>query len=166
MAFTVEDGTGIANANSLVSVAFADNYHAERGNSGWTDIADETTKQQLLIKATDYFVDKFGLVLLGDPVASGQALPYPRYVYISGVKTNVGNPIGLQRGIAELALIAKTTPLVPSVTRGKKRVKIGPIDIEYDGSSPVATQFTAAVMKFAPYLSSYASGAMAKLVRC
>ena len=53
MAFTVEDGTGVAGANSLVDVAFADEYFADRGNTVWAALTEEQ-KQSALILASDY----------------------------------------------------------------------------------------------------------------
>jgi hypothetical protein len=38
---TVEDGTGLANANSYVSLADATEYHVARGNSDWTGTDDD-----------------------------------------------------------------------------------------------------------------------------
>lgn len=161
MALIVEDGTGVANAESLASVAFADTYHANRGNIAWGDIADVATKEQLLRKATDYAVAKYAGLWAGVPVSEAQFLPFPRTV--NG--TNIGLPVSIQQAIAELALSAKTSPLMPNIVRGKKKVKVGPIEVEYDGNSAVATTFVAASLRFAPFLSGVASGAMVKLVR-
>lgn len=161
MALIVEDGTGVANAESLASVAFADTYHANRGNIVWADIADVATKEQLLRKATDYAVAKYAGLWAGVPVSEAQFLPFPRTV--NG--TNIGLPVSIQQAIAELALSAKTSPLMPNIVRGKKKVKVGPIEVEYDGNSAVATTFVAASLRFAPFLSGVASGAMVKLVR-
>ena len=161
MALIVEDGTGVENAESLASVAFADIYHANRGNTVWADIADVLVKEQLLRKATDYAVAKYGSSLVGLPTLADQALPFPRI--INGV--DVGVPLPIQQAIVELALSAKTSPLMPNIVRGKKRVKVGPIEVEYDGNSSVATTFVSASLRFAPYLSGIASGAMVKLVR-
>ena len=36
MALIVEDGSGVAGADSYLSVADADGHHADRGNAGWT----------------------------------------------------------------------------------------------------------------------------------
>lgn len=52
MAFVVEDGTGLANANSGASVAEADEYFTDRGITDWTGTND--VKQAALIRATDY----------------------------------------------------------------------------------------------------------------
>ena len=53
MDFIVEDGTGLENALSLVSVEFADNYFTQRGNQTWLALNLEQ-KQVNLVKATDY----------------------------------------------------------------------------------------------------------------
>ena len=160
MPFIVETGVGYNNSNSLASVEFADEYHAERGNAAWADI-ELARKQQLLIKATDYATGKYGSAFDGRKAIAGQALPFPRIVNY----TNVGNPIGVQQAIAELALIANTTPLSPNVARGKKRVKVGPIDVEYDGNSSTQTEFVTASLKLAPFLKSTAGGMTRRLVR-
>ncbi len=159
MAFTPEDGTGVANANSLASIAFADAYHADRGNEVWATL-DQATKEQNLVKATDYITGTFFAVWNGALVATDQAMPFPRLVNC----VNIGNPVGIQQATAELALIANSTPLLPNIARGKKRVKIGPLEVEYDGTAPTQTQFVAANYRIAPYLRPV-SGAMAKLVR-
>lgn len=162
MALIVEDGTGVDGAESLASVAFADEYHAARGNTAWTDIAQNETKEQLLRKATDYAVNMYAGSWAGVTVSPTQSLPFPRIV--NG--TNIGLPISIQQAIAELALSAKTSPLSPNISRGKKRVKVGPIEVEYDGNSASATIFVAASMRFAPFLSGFSSNsAMARLVR-
>lgn len=160
MALIVEDGSGVADAESLASVAFADDYHAKRGNAAWGPLLEEV-KEQLLRKATDYATSTYYGAWNGSQISATQSLPFPRKV--AGV--NIGNPLAIQKAIAELALIARTTPLQPNVTRGKKRVKIGPMEVEYDGNSSVATKFVSASNLFAAFLTGFASGAMVKLVR-
>lgn len=162
MALIVEDGTGIANAESLASVAFADTYHAARGNAGWAAIAEVEVKEQLLRKATDYAISVYAGKWAGVTVSPTQSLPFPRIV--NG--TDIGLPLAIQQAVCELALTAKTSPLMPNISRGKKRVKVGPIEVEYDGNSAVATSFVSASLRFGPFLSGLASnGAMARLVR-
>lgn len=156
----VEDGTGKANAESLTDVAFADDYHAKRGNTAWTDIQAEETKEQLLRKATDYFVGTYDLALASEREFEGQALSFPRLAW-PGM-----TPVTIQQAIAELALIAKTTPLTPVITRGKKAVKVGPISVQYDGNSPMSRKFISASLRVAPFLNSYSSNNVnVKLIR-
>lgn len=64
MAFIVEDGSGIVNANALASEAFVDAYFTDRGIATWTGAS--TVKQQAITKATDYVKKRFGLLFNGE----------------------------------------------------------------------------------------------------
>lgn len=158
MALIVEDGTGKPDAESLASVEFADIYHANRGNTVWATL-DTAIKEQLLRKATDYAVTLYATVWGSLPMFAGQALPFPRVQWGAIV------PPTIQQAIAELALTARSTPLMPNVTRGKKRVKVGSLEVEYDGNAATSTQFVAATLRFAPFLSALTGGPFARLVR-
>ncbi len=50
MTFVVEDGTGLANANAYIAVAFADSYFADRGIQKWADVTDASLKQQAIVQ--------------------------------------------------------------------------------------------------------------------
>lgn len=158
--FIVEDGTIVTDANSLVSVEFADAYHAERQNNSWATHSPER-KEALLIRATDYLTGVYANALIGVPMSSAQLLPFPRYINY----TNVGVPTTIKATVAELALIAGSQSLVPTISRGKKRVKVGPLEVEYDGNSPSAPRFTAAMLKLIPYLKGTAFAGTVKLQR-
>lgn len=169
MALIIEDGTGKPNANSFCSVAFADEYHALRGNVAWTSIVEVATKEQLLVKATDYAEGIYALAWPGRVAGKLQALSWPRIgATARGFPIDsISIPNALAEATAELALIAKTTPLIPNVTRGKKRVKVGTLEVEYDGNGPMATRFVAASLKLSVLLAStQAGGPMVKLTRC
>lgn len=162
MPLIVEDGTGLANADSLASVAFADTYHADRGNEVWAGFTLEK-KEQLLRKATDYIKYRFGPNFIGAKVKVTQAQPFPRVInYV-----NVGVPVEIQEAVAELALVANTSQLMVNVnTVQKKSVKVGPITVEYDNSSFQAPRFIAATSRLATYLSAPVAGmSTAKLIR-
>ena len=132
---------------SPISVAGADAYHAARGNAAWAAIADEETKEQLLRKATDYMIATYN------------------EAWSSTVQTMIQVPLLMAQAAAELALIAKTTPLLTNITRGKKRVKVGPLEVEYDGNGSMQTQFVFASRKLSSLLAQ-TSGAMVRLKRC
>ena len=51
MALVVEDGTGLATANSYATVATADAYHALRGNSTWVGISTEKEVRTFTVTA-------------------------------------------------------------------------------------------------------------------
>jgi hypothetical protein len=57
MAFTAEDGTGVVGANSYATIAQADSYFTDRGNTTWVAYTDQL-KQSALINATDYMTVK------------------------------------------------------------------------------------------------------------
>lgn len=168
MALIVEDGTGLANAESFASVAEADAYHAKRGNAAWAALTEQV-KEQLLIKATDYVENTFAASWTGVSLGLTQALSWPRrYAPIAGYVNTFysGVPKALKEATIELALIANSTPLMPTTTeRGKKRVKLGSMEVEYDGEAPTAPNFIIATGKLKALLGVVGSGPMVRLLR-
>jgi hypothetical protein len=85
MAFTVEDGNGLPEANAYIDVAFADSYFTDRGNTDWA-AASSDQKQVAIVKATDYIDKVNSNRFLGYPAfrtnppneATDQALEFPR----------------------------------------------------------------------------------------
>lgn len=129
MTFLVEDGTGLPEATSFISVEYADAYFADRGNETWADL-DEAAKESALIQATDYIMLRFGESLAGNIGLETQALLFPR-IYISGV---LSMPLVLKKATAEYALRASKAPLAPDLVYDdsgrlfiKKREEVGPI---------------------------------------
>jgi len=145
MAFVVETGAGVAGANSLCSVAFADAYFAERGITAWTGDTN-AVKQPALIRATDYIETRFGLRFKGSKSNDDQALSWPRDdVAIL--------PPAISKAAAEYALRALTQTLAPDpvIDESNRLVyidasKVGPIS----ESKTYAKDF-AAPMTFRPY---------------
>jgi hypothetical protein len=153
MAITIEDGTGLANADSYLSVADADSYHAKHGNSlDWEQKRDNPTKEEALRIATQYL----DLVYLGRwrgrQSSREQALSWPRAFVVDeegfGRDSNV-LPQELKDATAELALkqLTESGGLIPDIDTNRsistKRVKVGPIEqtVEYSGSKPVIKRF-------------------------
>lgn len=130
MAFTVETGDVIEGANSYVTVAFADSYHADRGNSSWAEL-ETVQKQAMLVRATDFIEQEYGFSFIGDPLSDEQSLSWPR-TNISGW-FNPAIPVALQQAVCLLALEAITEDLNPSQARGGgiKREKTDVIETEY-----------------------------------
>ena len=153
MAFTVEDGTGLSDANSYTSVAEADAYFLDRGNGVW-DALDADIKQQSLIKATDYLEQRFGSRFLGTSTTEIQALHWP-----------VGDleeydvdeiPIKLKYACAEYGYRASQAELAPDpavdssgVTMVRTRQVAGPVEQSFralDGSAKILRDYPTADM--------------------
>lgn len=131
MAFTVEDGSGVTDANSYADDTFADAYFTERSVAGWT--GTQAVKQAALIRATDYIEQRFGDRFIGDPVATTQSLSWPRTG--AGDYASDEVPIKLQRATCEYALRALTAALAPDPTYDESgasvvtvRKKLGPLE--------------------------------------
>lgn len=144
MAFTVEDGTGVADANAYITTAYADTYHSDRGNAAWTGTS--TVKEQAIVRATDYVEARWGLRFKGikeftDPL---QPLSFPRlYIYDENGLAIEGIPTMLKRAIAEYALRALSAALLPDPDQSQgaitgTRKKVGPIETETTYATAVA----------------------------
>lgn len=134
MAFTVETGEIVPNANAYVTLVEANDFHTDRGNTGWN--GTDAVKQAAIIKATDYIEQTYPEMWLGELVEVTQPLSWPR----SGVE-NIDEdviPERLKQAVCILALEALTTDLNPALARGGKvkREKVDVIEVEYmDGAS-------------------------------
>lgn len=147
MAFLAEDGTGLAEANSLCDVAFADAYFDDRNVVTWA--GTDPAKQAALVRATDYVESRFSGLFKGVRNSDLQGLSFPR-----DATTEV--PVGIKKAIAEYALRALTgTTLLPDpvidpsgVGVERTRKKVGPIEKEtrYQIQGPGAAR-----MLFRPY---------------
>lgn len=147
MAFTVEDGTGLANANAYVSVADADAYFADRGEpTAWAG-ASTTEKEQAIVKATDYIEKRFSRRFVGVKGSSDQALSWPRdnaYDADDYLLADDEVPTALADATAEYANRAISAALIPDPTVNvdtagqivREKKKVGPLEkeTEYRGS--------------------------------
>lgn len=123
MALVVEDGAGLADAESYVSVASADAYHVAHGNPAWA-AADDSAKEIALRNATAYIDARYAFA--GVQVVAGQALEWPR--------TGFGWPLKrVTDATCELALRALAGPLYTDVaaTGRIKSEKIDVLETEY-----------------------------------
>lgn len=103
MAFTVEDGTGVTDANSWTDVAFADAYFADRAITAWT--GSNSVKEAALIRAADYIHTRFGANwIFVDPDEVD-----PNVLYTFGGTI----PVLLKKAQSEYAVRALTTVLAP-----------------------------------------------------
>src|SRR6266850_1608568 len=116
MALVVEDGTGLAAAESYASVAEADQYHSDRGNAAWAPLAT-AAKEQALRKATEYMVQVYRQRWASFRTTFVQALDWPRaWVPLIDAPGPYGRwtayvpynvvPAEVKRACSELALVS------------------------------------------------------------
>lgn len=164
MSIVVEDGSGVANAESYISVAGADTRLAALGMTNWADLTT-TEKEQALRRATSFIEGAYRDRWKGTRLLRAQSLSWPRYgVVVDGfpVESTVV-PVDVANATAELAFRAAAGDLNADQTRGIVREKVGPLETEYDRYAPQATQYRSIDAMLAPYLSG--GGGMARLVR-
>ncbi|MHA0319058.1 DnaT-like ssDNA-binding protein [Sphingomonas melonis] len=128
---TPENGTGVTNANSYLTVAQATEFHADRGNDDWAD-ASPAQMATALVRATDYIEATYRAH--GDPLAMSQGLQWPRL-------GDWGLDPRVQRATAILALEALSGPLMGRATRGVKMELVegdgaGKLQTIYDDAGP------------------------------
>jgi hypothetical protein len=155
MALIVEDGTGLANAESYISEADADTYFtAYTGTTEATTWAAATTagKEAALRIATQYLDVTYGHRWRGVKGSSTQALSWPRDNATDDDGFAIDDesiPVNLERATAEVGArhLADTSILLPDVDTSRsiksERVKVDVIEeeIEYVGQKPTASSF-------------------------
>lgn len=174
MALIVEDGTGLANAESYISVAYATSYHADRGNSGWAAIASDTIREQLLRKATEYMLQVYRMCWKGYRTSTTQSLDWPRNNVLrtdiataySGTIYYPDNeiPIEVKNACAELALKANSITLAPDLNQLILKQKVGPLETEYSEYSSQSRRYRSVDLMLTPYVTNR-SGVNITLIR-
>lgn len=116
MALIVEDGTGMADANSYESVENADAYFSARGITAWS--GNGPVKEAALIAATEYVDIRWRGKLKGElQFPDTQALLFPRInVYDEEGRLLSGTPKELRFATCEYALISLSQVLMPNPT--------------------------------------------------
>ena len=156
MAFTVEDGTNVAGANSFATVEEFQTYHADRGNTVIAE-ADTDQIQAALIKAADYMEQAFRMLWRGSRAQEDQKLSWPRrgvpvpdffdpfYRDLSDVPLSFQdtkwipeNVIPVEVKEAQFLIAAETFAgalstgvIQPALGRETKREKLGVLEVEY-----------------------------------
>jgi hypothetical protein len=149
MSLIVEDGTGLANAESYGSVADADTYHANFGNLGWADFTTGE-KESVLRKATQYIDITYGSRFPGYVVNTTQGLLWPRVWSVWESTSDGGGffptpispalPIPVIRATFEAALRAAASDLLGDLDAPVLSTTVGPISVTYaEGSSGFKT---------------------------
>jgi hypothetical protein len=128
MPFVAATGTNYEDANSLVSVEYANDYHTLRGNTSWTGL--DAIKQAALIKATDYIEQVYAGRWLGE-IERTEGLSWPRYGAALYEYNVIPEP--LKKAVCELALEALSGDLNPVISpdASVKREKVDVLETEY-----------------------------------
>ena len=137
MALTIEDGTGIASANSYATVQQLLDYADEKGVTLNVNVAEA---EVLLLKAMDWISANFGSKFQGTRVSSDQELHFPRYgVYVDGsqlVSSTI--PRQLFYGQLSAALEANANDLQTNPGPAIKRERVeGAVEVEYTNAGKV-----------------------------
>lgn len=165
MAITVEDGTGLSNADSYLSVANADTYHTNFGNSAWTGTT--AVKEAALRKATQYLDSTY--MWKGDISSTTQSLNFPR-INIEDSQGRILDdtiPIKLKDATAELALAALSSDLVGITTNSNYVTyeKVGDLEVKYASGSPTGREYNKVNAILADLYDSIIGGMSIKLAR-
>jgi hypothetical protein len=182
MTLIVEDGTVVTNANSYVTVAVADTYFENLGQTLWTETVADEAKEAALVKATTYMQERFRLLWRGSRVEALQALDWPRRGvpipdFFDPFFRQVNVPLQFQDTVfigntvipeevkqAQMMLAfstidsagASTVVLQGSLGRKTKREKVGSLEVEYmtaeDGGGGMTTTYWDVERIIEPYL--------------
>lgn len=163
MSIIVEDGTGLATAESYCTVAYFQTYHTNRGNATGAALTSADI-EPLLRKATDYMVQVYRFRWQGYRVSITQALDWPRYqverkdgpwardnpYYYSYTIV----PTEVQNACAELAWKAysATDGLAPDLEQQVIKEVIGPITTVYADYSQQTKRYRAIDLMLAPFI--------------
>jgi hypothetical protein len=150
VALIVEDGTGVANANSFVTRAQIISYAAARG----VTIADEDASDVFAIKAMDYLAIR---QWCGVPAFVDQTTPWPRKGIVEGDTADDYEytiPANIVAAQLQLALESKNgIDLLPSRSANAqvKREKVGPLETEYFGPAAYSPDLPFVAALIAPF---------------
>jgi hypothetical protein len=130
MSLIVEDGSLVANANSYVSLAYANTYFSDRANPiEWYESTEEI-KQAALIYATAWVDSNYKWK--SSIISTNQSLGWPRVAYLnSDGKTIEGIPKKLKEAVCEMALNWIKEDFSSSEREGIETEKIGSSSITY-----------------------------------
>lgn len=148
MAFIVEDGTNVENANAYVDLTYADNYFNEKMVSAWNEFTDDQ-KQARIIVATQYIEGRFRNRFKGNEVFEEQSLAFPRDYWQREIMSQITDEKEIQYFLPKLLLQAtceyaicvdeETMSLTTTIeTSGgtsklkRKKEEVGVIKTEYE----------------------------------
>lgn len=141
--FTVEDGTGLADANAYVDVATVTQYAEDylEAASEWTALPQATQERHIRV-VTRYLDANFGNCWRGSRASKTQALDWPRSGVYDRDGFQVANdslPAPLERACAQFVVEALSDDLLPNLDSSgrvkRKREKLGALEEETEYES-------------------------------
>lgn len=164
MALTVETGTGSATADALISVDYADDYHAARGNTDWT--GSKALKEAAIRRATNYI--STAIHWMGTRTrAREQALSWPRAGVVDREGYGIASdtiPVEIKAAVAEIALREFVTPgmMTPDFTASAavKREKVGDLEVEYLNASTSAEAVRPVLLVVNDLIGQFVAGSL------
>lgn len=160
MALVVEDGTGLVNASSYISISFADTYHRDRANTTWA-AGDFGARESAILKATEYIDSQWVFQGTTTFPQTPQALQFPRTGMVNeeGCLVDAESlPLGLQRATAEMALsiLTNSGDVSPATVTGgakKRRERVGVLESELEFDAHEGSTFFPRVSRLlAPFI--------------
>lgn len=135
MAFTVEDGSVVAGANSYVTLAYANDYFAIDVNAASTWAALTDPNKELYLQAATRILDQ-KVKWKGDKVDETSALRWPRtgvYDRDDILIEDTEIPDQLKEVVCEMAkyLLSGEDPTVGIGAEAIKRIKADVVEVEY-----------------------------------
>jgi hypothetical protein len=131
MGFVVEDGTGRADATSLVSLEKANTYWTDRplttGGVAWNAIST-AERQERLIVASDYIRNQKRYRWRGTKKTYAQRMPFPRTGLMERDGQEVPDnvvPHQVEEAVMFLAARAVAEDLQPDLERGGRVASVG-----------------------------------------
>lgn len=162
MTLIVEDGTGLADAESYATVEYATAYHAKFGNTDWA-LASEPEQEVALRKGAQYLDLTWKKRWKSTRANEDQALDHPRLAYCDDdgfVVESTDMPTPLLDANCEAGLLALSEDLLPDIdepgTIEAESVKVGPIEesFQYAGGKSQTKQYTKIDRLIAPLIDA------------
>lgn len=164
MILVVETGAGLPNSESYCTVAYADEYHADRGNDAWDNVDN---KDAALRKAADYIGQVYGAKFVGSRVTDTQAMDFPRYgVPRMGTSSYYASnviPLELKKAQAELAFKSTVGELLEDIDPPVTSEQVGSIKVTYAEGATKTKKFPVIDKLLAPFMGG--SAGSIRLVR-
>lgn len=144
MTIIVETGAIVPGAESLCTVAFADDFHSSRGNTLWATLS-EAEKEQALRRFTIHAEGRYRGRWKGSRVSIDQPMDWPRYAVIVDGFTlpSTSIPVAIQNAWAMGAFKAASEDMDADITQGVKSVRVGVVEKTFDENSSRVKKYSA-----------------------